>query len=394
LGQGDEIIQNNDLKLQKEDRLLLLCSTTKVDDLTSKKIESLINPELDWDHLVEMANRHRLLPLLYVNLNSICPEKVPEEVLENLKEEFHENARKNLLLTGELVKVMKLLENNGINAVTYKGPVLAHSVYGNLAYRQFGDIDILTDKKGALKAKNLMISNGYELYQPIKIDDQIFMELESEYIFKNKNNGAKVEINWNFEGKFFYFADNPNFLFEDLKEFDINSFRLHSFSSVNQILMLSIHAAKHNWARLYWISDISHFIQSQDIDWVNTLKKAEKLGIKRILMINLFLARDFFGLELPEEILNYQDSSINSILINIKKRIFREKKNSLNIFEKFFLDIKKREKLSNGIKDCLIGFTRPSYNDFKDLSLPKKLFPLYPFIRPMLLVKRYGRNSI
>lgn len=334
------------------------------------------------------------MPLLYVNLNSICPDKVPIAFLEKLKKEFHKNVHKNLLLTLELVKIMKLLEKNHIKAVTYKGPVLTHSVYGNIAYRQFGDIDILTDKEGALKAKDIMIAEGYKLYPLIKVDDPTYMELESEFIFINKENGVKVEINWNFEGKFFNFADKPKFLFEDLKEFDINGHKINSFSSPNQLLMLSIHAAKHNWTLLYWICDISHFTQFEDIDWIQIMEKAEKLGVIRILMINLFLARDLFGLKLPKEILNYTDSSLLSILIQIKKRILHDRKNSLNIAEKFFLDLTKREKMSYGVRDCLKGLTHPSYNDFKDLPLPKRLFFIYSFIRPILLFKRYGTNRI
>ena len=58
---------------------------------------------------------------------------------------------------------MKLLESNGINAIPYKGPVLANLAYGNLSFREFGDIDILINKSDALKAKEIMISNGYEL---------------------------------------------------------------------------------------------------------------------------------------------------------------------------------------------------------------------------------------
>ena len=51
-----------------------------------------------------MASIHRLTPLLYYNLNAICPEKVPEDVLMKLKNYFHINVQKNLLLTGELIK--------------------------------------------------------------------------------------------------------------------------------------------------------------------------------------------------------------------------------------------------------------------------------------------------
>ena len=66
---------------------------------------------------MDMATRHRLRPLLYYNLNAVCPEKVPEDVLIDLREFYHDNVRKNLMLTGELVKVMGLLEDNGIKCI-------------------------------------------------------------------------------------------------------------------------------------------------------------------------------------------------------------------------------------------------------------------------------------
>ena len=94
------------------------------------------------------------------------------------------------MLTGELVKVMELLEDNGIKAFTYKGPVLASQAYGNIGLREFGDIDIFIEKENALKVKDLMIDNEYSVYPKIDIDDSIYMKLESEYGFINKNNGA------------------------------------------------------------------------------------------------------------------------------------------------------------------------------------------------------------
>ena len=394
-GTGDEIIQNNDLKLQKEDRLLLLCSTTKVDDLTSKKIESLINPELDWDHLVEMANRHRLLPLLYVNLNSICPEKVPEEVLENLKEEFHENARKNLLLTGELVKVMKLLEEKGINAIPYKGPVLAFLIYDNIGYRQFGDIDILIDESDALIVKKILISSGYELYNSINVDDSYYIKFVTEHQFINRN-GVIVEVKWKFEGDFFTFPTNPLFLSENLRIMEMSGFEIKNFDTMNHLLILCIHAAKHGWMRLSWIYDISEFLRRENIDWANVVEKAEKLGVKRILFITLLLTSDLYGLEVSKEIVSFMDldSSAINISLQVKKRIFKEQKEQLNLFEKFFLYLKMRDKLIYGFKDCVNGLTKPGYKDFENLSLPPFFFPLYRLIRPLLLIIRYGRNPI
>ncbi len=78
------------------------------------------------------------------------------------------------------LKSWKLLKENGINAVTYKGPVLASQAYGNIGLREFGDIDIFINKKDALKVKKIMIYKGYELYPPLDFE-------EDELLFKIHN---------------------------------------------------------------------------------------------------------------------------------------------------------------------------------------------------------------
>ena len=81
---------------------------------------------------------------------------------------------------------------------------------------------------------------------------------------------------------------------------------------------------------------------------------------------------------------------MNAIKISndVKKRLLIEKK-PLNLFRKFIFDIKKRDKLSYGIKDSVFGLIKPSYADFQLLPLPERLFYLYYIIRPFLLLKRY-----
>ncbi|MGF7119192.1 nucleotidyltransferase domain-containing protein [Methanobacterium oryzae] len=373
---------------------MLCCARTKVNEGIKEKIISLIDDKFDWQHLLDIASRHRLKPLLYYNLNAICPKLVHEDTLKELKDSFNANVCKNLMLTGELIKVLNLLESEGITAIPYKGPVLASMAYGNIGLREFRDLDIFIDKSDVLNAKNIIISQGYELYNPIKIEDSFYMKLEPEYQFINKNIGIIIEVKWKFEGNFFSFSDSNN-LSNKLNTFDFNIFKIKTFSPVNQLLILCIHSAKHDWSSLSWICDISEFISNGNIDLLETLKKAEKLGLKRILLINLSLARIFFDLELPDEILYCLNSNhyVKKFSFQIKKRLFEQNK-SINLFEKFFLDLRKRENRFDSVKDCINGLTKPTYADFKEVPLPEFLFLLYYLIRPILLLKRYGKDSI
>ena len=384
------------VELSKEYKLLLLCARTRMTEEIEEEIKSLVNPDIDWDQLLQLSTEHRLTPLLYWQLNSVCPDLVPSGVMESLKTYFNDNARKNLLLTGGLINILKLFESHKIQAIPYKGPILALQAYGNLAFRQFGDIDILVKKLEVVKIKELMISSGYKLYEPINVDDSYYMKLEPEYQFIDKNMDIIVEIKWNYHGNFFSLPE-PDILSNELENIHMNNYKFPTFSPANQLLILCIHNAKHNWDGLSWICDLSEFLKSQrDIEWSEILEKAEKLCIKRVLLINLKLAVDLFELKIPDEIsyLMNDDKYVKKVSNQVKNRFFQEKDKSLNIVDKFILDLTKREKIKYGLMDCVKGLTRPTYLDFKDVSLPESLYPVYYLIRPFLLIKRYGKDTI
>jgi len=53
----------------------------------------------------------------------------------------------NFFLTKELLELLTLFEAHCIPASPYKGPALAIMAYGNLALRQFSDLNILVHKR-------------------------------------------------------------------------------------------------------------------------------------------------------------------------------------------------------------------------------------------------------
>ena len=380
------------VKLRPEDELLLYCARTDVNPEIKDKILSLIQNNLDWNYLLKLASRHRLMSLLYHNLNFTCPDLVPEDILKRLKDNFNVNVRKNLMLTGELVKVLNLLKSEGINAIPYKGPVLASMAYGNIGLRQFSDIDIFIPESEVLKAKKLVLSNDFTLcFEFSHITDKFYLKTQREYGFVNIKTGIMTEIHWDFHGPFFYLPLEPNFFYEDLNTVNINGRTVQSFTLENLIFILCIHSAKHDWENLGWICDISELIQRHEMDWKLIIEKAGQLGIQRILSINLFLAMDLFGLKLPNEISDNinSDPAVIEMSSLIKNRLLSETLPQLSLVNKTFFDLKKRENIYYGIKDCILSLTSPAYPDFESLHLPEFFYPLYYLFRPIKLLKRY-----
>ena len=380
------------VKLRPEDELLLNCARTDVNSEIRDKILYLVQNKLDWHYLLNLASRHRLLPLLYYNLNSICPELVHEDILGELKDKFNANVRKNLMLTGEMIKVLNLLESEGITAVPYKGPVLASMAYGNIGLREFSDIDIFIQEADVLEAKKLLLSNDFVLcFEFNHITDKFYLKTQREYGLLNTNTGVVTELHWDFHGPFFYLPLETDYFYDSLKTIDINGFTVSSFTPENLFIILCIHNAKHDWGKLGWICDISQLIQNYKMDWTLILEKSGKLGIQRIVNINFSLANDLFKLNLPEDILHSLNSDpvIKKMSLLIKNKLFSETICEFSLINKLFFDLRKRESFYYGIKDSILGLTVPAYPDFESLCLPEVLYPLYYLFRPIKLLKRY-----
>jgi hypothetical protein len=374
---GNNLDQN--IKITNEDKILLLCARTQLNPEIKVKLTKLLNIDLDWDYLTRRAFQHKLMPLLYWNLKEFR-EEVPENVLKCLKESFNRNVKKNLLMLGELLKLLNLFEKQGLNVIPYKGPLLAIYAYKNLALRQFDDLDIFVHKNDVLKVKEILISYGYTPQFELKgFKEKRFIKSQREYKFKNPETQISLEIHWHFQGVSFSLSDDLLFLGdpENVEIVKISNKEISSLSPENMLITLCIHASGHYWDRLSWICDISELIQSYEINWEYILEKADKLGIKRLILVNLCLAADLLDLNLPNTIHKHLESTnIQYLTFKVKKRIFMP--NSDSLFQMADIRFNIREKRSHRIKDLLKIMFLPT-NEEWDKSSMKSLFPPFSY---------------
>ncbi len=374
---GNNLDQN--IKITDEDKILLLCARTRLNPEIESKLTKLLNIDLDWDYLTRRAFQHKLMPLLYWNLKEF-KEEVPENVLKSLKESFNRNVKKNLLMLGELLTLLNLFEKRGLDVIPYKGPLLAIYAYKNLALRQFDDLDIFVHKNDVLKVKEILISYGYNPQFELKgFKEKRFIKSQREYKFKNPETKISLELHWQFQGVSFSLSDDPLFLGypENVEIVKISNKEISSLSPENMLLILCIHASGHYWDRLSWICDVSELIQSYEINWGYIFEKADKLGIKRLILVNLCLAVDLLDLNLPNTIHKHLESTtIQYLTFKVKKRIFMPNYDSL--FQMADIRFNIREKRSHRIKDFLKIMFLPT-NEEWDKSSMKSFFPPFSY---------------
>ena len=68
--------------IRPEIELLLCCARTCMDSRRAERLRTLLRKDIDWTYLLQMALRQGIMPLLYINLNSTCPDAVPKTTLE------------------------------------------------------------------------------------------------------------------------------------------------------------------------------------------------------------------------------------------------------------------------------------------------------------------------
>lgn len=384
---GANFMNNNlEQNFKDEQKLLLLCARTHLNSEIKSQLFDLLRNDLNWEWLVKFAEIHRLIPLLYWNLKEF-QSKIPETVFMSLKKKFYENGKKNLLMLGELIKLLNLFENYGLTVIPYKGPLLAISVYKNLFLRQFDDIDIYLNKKDVLKVKDILKINDYLPQFDLKgFNESKFISSQREYKFFNPENNIMIEIHWHFQGVSFslskdicYFGDSEN-----IKQITINNKKILSISPDNMLLILCIHTSGHLWERLSWICDISEMIQSHEINWDYVLKTATKLGINRIVLINLLLARDLLDLKLPPYIeKSVHSKNIKILSFKITRKIFNP--SSDNILKSIELRFKIRERRIDRIKDILKIMFLPTNLEW-DNSTSKQLFPPLSYVYRLISI--------
>ena len=313
--------------LSKEAELLIACARTSCDDKYRYKIEDLIESNINWQYFMQIAVLHKVMPLVYTNLNAVARSSVALEVLETLRSLFQRNAQKNLLLTGELLQILALLEQEGITAVPYKGPILSNSVYGNLAMRQSGDVDIIVQRSEILKVKPILLSLGYKRTQKLTDAEELaFFQSKREhtYDFIDDAKQVLIEIHWRITPRFSSLIE-PKHFWKYLEPQAFGGRTINSLPLDYWLPILCVHGSRHCWERLGWICDIAELIRRHDIDWDKIINFASSLGCRRMLLLGLFLASELMGTVLPQFVIQQiqAESQIFTLATEVGTHLFK-----------------------------------------------------------------------
>jgi hypothetical protein len=273
--------------------LLLLCVQHHLTSVQVARLRHLADGEVDWGHLAQLAIDQRVNSLVYWNLRTYAKDLVPAEHLKTFEEHFFRTSVYNVDSKRELIRLIRALQNEGIEAMPVRGPILAYLLYDKLWLREFKDNDILVPEEKFARAEQILLSLGYEQEGPV--EDNAY----NQKLYHARLN-SEVELHWGLDSPFMpvdvAFAD----YWDRSISLQLDDVTVQTLSLEDLLLMLCFHGAKHRWHRLKWLCDISEFVRKYpDLDWNAILEEARTLRIKRIVLLNLWLAHLLFETALP-----------------------------------------------------------------------------------------------
>ena len=381
-------------RMPLEYQLVLCCACTHLDPERAARVKALLKQDVDWPLLVGTGVDQGVAPLLYVHLNAVCPEAVPQSWLEYLRGRFESTAQRNLHLTAQLLRILEVCETNGILAIPYKGPVLAALAYGSLALREFADLDLVVRHRDLPRVRELLKAEAYTDSAGWQAAERSSASrVPGQYLFVGRNGSDLLEVHTERTLRYFPTPLDLDRFEQRLEHVSLGAQRVRTFSLEDQLLVLCVHGAKDFWNRLRWICDIAELTQlPRSVDWGKVRERARWMGVERMLDLGLHLADNLLGARLPNEVSRrvQQDAAVHRLAAFVRSQLFREPGAQPDVVARSLFRFRTRGNAWDALWYFLRLAMTPTEQDWLWVPLPAFLSPLYYALRPLRLLRKYG----
>jgi hypothetical protein len=350
----------------------------------------------DWPSVIELANRHTVIPLLARSLRD-C-ETVPLPVRKELYRRHFENSAQNTLLAGELRDIVCACAEAGIEVLAYKGAALAMLAYGDLALRHPpGDIDLLFRRRDVPRAQRLLEVRGYQMYDPER--EEHYLEYRYHLHYQRQDPELHCEVHWGLTPVYWPFEMDEQRLWAGARAVPIAGASVRTLGPECALLAMCAHGAKEGWPKVSQVVDLARLIEAHpNLDWDWVLGESRRLRRERVVRLGLWLANHLLGAEVPAGVKAdmAEDRLVPRLGLQVKAN-FAEERFVGSAFHRYALRVWRQPRDRVGYLAYLglllprtIGaMLRPSSNDEAFVNLGRLPRGLYLFVRPFRVLWQY-----
>jgi hypothetical protein len=277
--------------------MLLECASPFRDP---RKLEDMVR-SCDAPRLLALAEEHSVVGHLATALADLDGGNFPPETKQALLKLQHAQVFFSLRISAELFRLLDRFAPEGIAALAVKGPVLSVRAYGDPAMRAYGDLDLLVRHRDIRRATELMIAAGYEARVSLGAIDA--GKIPGQYLFHNPHTKLLVELHNDLTLRYFPRKLPIEKFFARQVRVPLDAREAPALALEDELVLISIHGAKHFWERLLWIADVAALVSREStIDWERARESAKEVGAERIFDTGLRLAADLLKARLPDPV--------------------------------------------------------------------------------------------
>lgn len=309
----------------KTEQNLLLSILRSYSKANKKNI--IYRPDLDWEKFFQLAEEHKVFPIIYKSLKS----NIPSEFIQLSKScDFH-NRLNTFYKVKELRQIIKEADKKGIDIILIKGLSLSALIYNDIYLRVSGDIDILVNEEDIPVMEKIMFILGFsrkfdssdpqisEQYSEMVLEDRTPTIYNASYdnhevnYFKNINKQVEIHV----EIKRATSSISKNYIHDFLRStqtISIDDFEVKTLDTTYTLIHLFSNTYHNTEYSLFWGKNINlrdyydtynflvKYYKDIDLEFFSNLCSRYRISQKVIYILENLT--DLFTDNIFEEIIN------------------------------------------------------------------------------------------
>lgn len=334
-----------------------------------------LTARLDWAELVRAAEAEQLLPALAAGFPrwGIVP---PIGVASRLAEAARVATARSLLLGAQLGEALDALAGAGVDALAFKGPVLAADVYPAPHLRLAADLDLLVPPAAVERATEALGPLGYAPAAPWPPGCAACCLAAGKERPLVAPDRATIDLHWRLTRPGLPLSAVEPALWGGRRTVTVAGRPVPTLGREEALVHLCVHGARHGWD-LRRVSDVGHAVAADPPpDWTAAGAFARAGGAARALAAGVGLARELLGVRPPGA---PAPDPVARALVAHHARALRRGVRPGPLAEGLA-----RLALRDGVRDRareLGAALDPAEADWELVDLPPRLFGLYRGIR-------------
>jgi hypothetical protein len=385
---------NISMRCEREAQLILCCAAAAFSRKRLDQLRIIIESGVDWQLIMRAAPQQGVMQSVYHALVPAYASHLPPAIHDLMSCEVRGNAVRNSYLASEAVRLCRLLEKHGVQALVLKGPALAADVYGDLTLRQFNDLDLLVRHADLSAVVAALALDGFHTKPPL---NRIPGQSSSWEVTLVRDGGLfDLDLHWRLSPPYFPFTPEGDQLWSRAVEVDLGVGRVATLCPEDLMLFLCAHGAKHGWQSLSGVCDVAHAASAHDYDWNRMAAYSRSLGSLRIMLLGVLLAHDLLGAMIPGALINAAraEPAVTRGARAFCRYFYNLGADGPGLHQRWSIPLSMIPQWSARIRYAVARAFVPARKDFDFVTLPDALSPLYYAARPLRFALQKTPNLV